>query len=137
MPRDGDGVHSLVIRTGSPGWFAVLAKAYRERTGFLFIDDASTGFDPSVETLVALGIRVGISPTDWKQALGCMGVSALGIGLIIVAVLDSEPTSKLAIITAAGAVLAVSGGLGAIHVLTRLKPPTVKVNSKGFEISWD
>ncbi|WP_169917399.1 hypothetical protein [Oceanospirillum multiglobuliferum] len=55
---------------------------------------------------------------------------------MLVAFYDPEPTSKLWLLVASGAVLAVSGGFSAVHVLTKKKPPKIKISPEGFEIDW-
>jgi len=51
------------------------------------------------------------------QVLTGLGLSGVGIALIIVAVLDPEPTSKLGILLAGGVLLIVTGGLSILKAL--------------------
>ena len=66
-----------------------------------------------------------------------MGVSAAGMVMIVLAFLDPEPTSKLGLLIAGGTVALTSGGFMAVRILTKHKPPKVKVGPQGFEISWE
>ena len=66
-----------------------------------------------------------------------MGVAASGAYLLVMAIVDPEPFSKIAFALGAGAVLTMGGGFTAVRVLTKMKPPNIKVGTKGFEICWD
>jgi len=56
--------------------------------------------------------------------------------MVLIAFYDPEPTSKLALLIGSGVLLALTGGLSAIYILTKKKPPNIKVGKNGFEISW-
>jgi hypothetical protein len=64
-------------------------------------------------------------------------VSSVGAFLVVMAVLDPEPYSKIGFALGAGATMTMGGGFAAIRVLTRQKPPRVTVSPVGFEIAWD
>jgi hypothetical protein len=59
-----------------------------------------------------------------------------GAYLPIMAILDPEPFSRIAAALGTGAALILGGGFSAIRILAGHKPPTVKIGSKGFEISF-
>jgi hypothetical protein len=118
---------STTVRTSEEGWFAALAKAYKDRTDITLIDDAKTGIDPKSDSLISMARRAGISSREIAAVGVSLGLSATGVALIIAAVFDPEPTSKLGLLIGGG-VLCVLGGSGsAIMILMRLKPKEVVV----------
>jgi hypothetical protein len=125
------------IRTSQTGWFPRLAQAYRDRKSLLLVDDAGVGIDPQSQSLVAMGIMAGLSLADWAAVAVAIGVSAAGVMMVVLAFLDPEPTSKLGLLVGGGAVCVLTGGLTAVGILTRRRPPTIEMTTSGFKISWD
>ena len=126
-----------MIRTSQPGWFPRLAQAYRDRKPVLLIDEANVGIDPQSQSLVSMGIKAGLSPADWTAVGVAVGVSAAGVMMVILAILDPEPTSKLGLLVGGGAVCVLTGGLTAVSILTRRRPPTIEMGAGGFKIRWE
>ena len=131
------GVNDTVIRTSEKGWVGALAKAYKSRTRVLLIDDARTGIDPERESLVAMGIKARLTVPEWIAVGVSIGMSAAGSLMVILAFLDPEPTSKLGLLVGGGAVCVLAGGLTAVRILTRLRPPNISAGAGGIRISWD
>lgn len=129
--------HQLVVRTSQPGWLAVLAKAYKEQTPTLIIDDANIGIDPINHSIFDMGRKAKLTVAEITATCVAVGMAASGVAMVILAFLDPEPTTKLGLLIASGAVLALTGGLSAIHILTKRKPPNIRVTSSGFEIAWN
>jgi hypothetical protein len=125
------------IRTSERGWFTRLAEAYKHRESVVLVDDAKVGVDPSSQSLVAMGVRAGLSPADWTAVGVSVGLSATGVLMVVLAVLDPEPTSKLGLLVGAGGVCAFTGGLTAVGILVRRRPPNIEVSGRGFVIRWD
>jgi len=132
-----DADASATIRTSQPGWFQQLAAAYRDRQPVLLVDDAHVGIDPQSQSLVGMGIKAGLSAADWAAVGVAVGVSAAGMMMVVLAFLDPEPTSKLGLLVGGGAVCVLTGGLTAVAVLTRRRPPNIEVSPAGFKISWE
>jgi hypothetical protein len=130
-------VANITIRTSTPGWLSALASAYRIKTSVLLTDDAGLGVDPVSETLFEMGRRANLSYREWIAVVVALGVTALGAFVVVMAVLDLEPYSKVASTIAAGTVMALGGGFSAIRVLTGYKPPKVTVSPSGFVIEFD
>jgi len=103
----------------------------------VLVDDAKVGIDPQNQSLVAMGIKAGLSPTDWAAVGVSVGVSAAGVMMVVLAVLDPEPTSKLGLLVGGGAVCVLTGGLTAVGILTRRRPPNIEMTTSGFKISWE
>jgi hypothetical protein len=127
----------LTIRTSEPGWLAKLAAAYRQRQAVLLIDDAQVGLDPTRQTLLDMGRVAALNRREWAGALVSLGLTGIGLWMVVAAVLDPEPTSKLGLLIGGGTVCLLSGGFSAIRILTRSRPPTVEVGARGVQIRWD
>jgi hypothetical protein len=127
----------VTIHTSQKGWFPLLAKAYRDRTPVLLVDDANVGLDPNSQSLVSMGLKAGLSPADWTAVGVAVGVSAAGAMMVILAFLDPEPTSKLGLLVGGGAVCVLTGGLTAVGILTRRRPPSIEMSAGGFKIHWE
>jgi hypothetical protein len=127
----------LTIHTSEQGWLAELARAYRNRDQIVIIDDLNVGIDPSRQTLLDMGLRSKLSRNEWIAVSISVGLGAFGAVTIILAILDPDPTSKLGLLIASGAVLTLGGGFSAIRILTNRKPPKVRASPHGFEIEWD
>jgi hypothetical protein len=134
VPRENG---KLTIRTSARGWMSELARAYRAKEPLVLEDDAEIGIDPRRDTILDMGRRSDLSARDWYGVLISLGVAAVGAWLLVMAVLDPEPYSKVAVAIATGAVLLGSGGFYAVRILTNVKPPRVSVSRTGtFEIDW-
>lgn len=128
--------HGLVIKTSSPGWMTLAAKAYQSKTSFTLSDDARLGVDPVNETLFQMGRKADLSQREWIAVGTSIGMSTVGIALLTAAVLDPEPFSKIGFVLAAGGLLVAGGGYAAIRVLVGHPPPNISVTPKGFEIKF-
>ena len=124
------------IATSHQGWLVELSRSYKTREPVLLVDDARIGIDPESETLLLMGKKAKLSPREWSGVLVCLGVSALGAYLLVMAIMDPEPYSKIGLALVTGALLIGSGGFMAVKILTKITPPNVKVTAQGFEINW-
>lgn len=127
----------LTVRTSDPGWLAELAKAYREEQPVLVVDDAGIGLDPNSQSLLGMGKAAGLSRREWAGVGVSIGLSGVGLWMVVAAVASPEPTSKLGLLIAGGSVLMFSGGFSAIRLLTDRRPPVVEVTRLGLRISWE
>jgi hypothetical protein len=127
----------LIIKTSEQGWLSKIAKAYKARIALVIVDDAKVGIDPTKDTIFAMGKKADLNSRDWTAVLIALGIAGMGVHLLLVAIADPEPFSKMAFTIGAGAALTLGGGFGAIRVLTGHKPPTVRVTTRGFEVSWE
>jgi hypothetical protein len=127
----------LMISTSSQGWLAELAKAYRNRVRVVLIDDANAGIDPNNQTILNMGMRSRLSRNEWIAVLLSVGLGIFGATIIILAILDPDPTSKLGLLIGSGAVMTIGGGFTGIRILANRKPPKVRLSQRGFEIEWD
>jgi len=130
-------VPQVIIRTSETGWLKQVAKAYKDRRPFLLEDDAKIGIDPREETLLQMGHKAKLVAREWTALLISLGIAGVGAWLLVMAVLDPEPYSKVAVTIATGAILLGTGGLVAVRVLVHVKPPNIRVTRSGtFEIYW-
>jgi hypothetical protein len=127
----------ITIRTSEKGWLARLATAYKNKDPFVLIDDAGVGIDPQRQTILTMGKQLGLSAREWVAVLVALGMTVFGAWIVIAAIMDPDPTSKLWLLIVSGALLALSGGFSAIRILAGHKPPKVRVTKEGFEVDWE
>jgi hypothetical protein len=132
----GESMEQMQIRTSEQSWFLQLAKAYKERIPVLLIDDAKVGIDPAMESLVAMGLKAKLTPREWTAVSVAVGMSAAGAAMVLLAVLDPEPTSKLGLMVGGGALCVLTGGMTAVRILTKMRPPNVHIGPAGVQILW-
>jgi len=137
MDNPNNEKDSLVLYTSDPQWFSKLAKAYKDEVPVILNDDAKKGVDPINETLFAMGLKAKLGVGEITAACVGIGMSAVGVGIIVMAFFDPEPTSKLGLAIAGGIMLVATGGGTAIYILSNRKPPSVRFGPRGFEINWD
>lgn len=126
-----------VIRTTSTGWLVLLAEAYKSKTSVTLIDDANLGVNPINDTLLDMGRKANLSFREWLALLIALGMGTAGAYLLIMAILDPEPYSKLTFAIGTGAILLTGGGFTAIRILVGHKPPNIEFSaSTGFRISF-
>jgi len=126
----------LTVRTSQADWLKALAVIYRQRQPVLLIDDARVGVDPSNYTLLQMARQVRLSHREIAGVCVGLGMSAAGVGMVILAFVDPEPTSKLGLLIAGGVACVLCGGAGALQVLTHVRPPIVRITARGIEIAW-
>jgi len=136
LPSDMDSNEKLTLRTSQPGWLEALAVIYKTRQQALIVDDAGLGVDLAKDTLFQMAKQARLSPREVAAVGVALGMSAIGIGMVILAFVDPEPTSKLGLLLGGGVVCVLGGGFSAIRILTNLKPPSVRVTARGIEIAW-
>ena len=129
-------MNKAIIKTSQKGWLEELAKAYKDKLPVTVIDDAEVGIDPSKDTIFGMGRKAKLSAAEIVAVCVAIGMSAAGISMVLLAFFDPEPTTKLGILIVGGLVLSLSGGFSALYVLTKKKPPKVKVGPNGIEIDW-
>jgi len=129
-------MEQMQIRTSEQNWFLQLAKAYRERIPVLLVDDAKVGIDPAMESLIAMGLKAKLTPREWTAVSVAVGMSAAGAAMVLMAILDPEPTSKLGLLVGGGALCVLTGGMTAVRILTKMRPPNVQIGPTGVQILW-
>jgi len=127
---------SNTIRTSEKDWLPRLAHAWRDRAQVDLVDDAQLGIDPSTQSLLQMGLHAGLTRREWTAVAIASGMTVLGASMVILAFIDPDPTSKLGLMIGSGALLALTGGFQAIHLLTRQKPPSITITAKGIHIDW-
>jgi hypothetical protein len=133
----GPAAPALTIRTSEKDWLPRLTEAYRERTQVELVDDAGLGVDPATQSLLEMGATGGLTRREWTAVGLSGGMTLFGATLVVLALLDPEPTSKLGLLVGSGALLALTGGFQTIRLLTRQKPPSITITAKGIHIGWD
>jgi hypothetical protein len=125
-----------IVRTSDPNWLRTLALLYRARVSGVLIDDAHLGINPQDQTLLQMARVSGLSRREIAGVSVALGMSGVGLTMVILAFLDPEPTSKLGLLVGGGAVCVLGGGFSAIRILTHHKPPNIRATAHGIEISW-
>jgi drug/metabolite transporter (DMT)-like permease len=95
------------------------------------------GIGPSNQKIFQMGITARLSKREWTAVLVSCGMGLFGVAMVLLAVFDPEPTSKLGLMIASGVILTFTGGGNTIRILTHHKPRRVIVSRNGFEITWD
>ncbi len=125
-----------IVRTSDPGWLRSLALLYKARQAGVLVDDAHLGINPEDQTLLQMARISGLSRREIAGVSVALGMSGVGVTMVILAFLDPEPTSKLGLLVGGGAVCVLGGGFSAIRILTSHKPPNIRATAKGIEIFW-
>ena len=126
-----------LVRTSAADWLREVASAYKAREPFLLEDDAHLGIDPQNESIFQMVQKAKLSPREWMGVLISLGIAGAGAWLLVMAVIDPEPYSKVALAITTGAVLLGTGGMLAVRILTHAKPPNIRITKTGtFEIYW-
>ena len=127
---------STTIRTSEKDWLSRLTAAYRQRAAVELVDDAAVGIDPATQSLLQMGVAGRLTRREWTAVSVAGGMTLFGAALVVAAILDPDPTSKLGLLVGSGALLALTGGFQTIRLLTRLKPPNITISAKGIHIDW-
>jgi hypothetical protein len=125
-----------IVKTSDPNWLRSLALLYKARQAAILIDDAHLGINPEDQTLLQMARVSGLSRREIASVSVALGMSTVGVTMVILAFLDPEPTSKLGLLVGGGAVCVLGGGFSAIRILTNHKPPSIRATAKGIEIYW-
>ena len=104
------------IRTSQVGWLAALARIYTHRRPALLIDDAGLGVAPANQTLFDTKRASGLWTREIAAVCVALGMSAVGIAMIVVAFVNPEQTSKFELMVGGGAVCVVGGSVTAIRI---------------------
>jgi hypothetical protein len=125
-----------IVRTSDPEWLRRLALLYKARLAGVLVDDAELGIRPEDQTLLQMARRSGLAKREILGVCVALGMSGVGVTMVILAFLDPEPTSKLGLLVGGGVTCVLGGGYSAIRILTNHKPPNIRVTARGIEISW-
>jgi len=109
------------IKTSDEKWLEKALRCYRDAAGFTLEDDAEFGLREddlkSGISLVKAASKKRISLKQIAQILAGLGIGAAGIWMVVAAIIDPEPTSKLGLLIAGGIVLTLTGGLAVLRAL--------------------
>jgi len=125
------------IYTSEQSWFKQVTHCYRKKEPFTLVDDSDLGVDPAIQHIYEMGRLAKMTSREWMATLVSLGLCGIGLRMMVLAVIDPEPTSKLGLLVASGTVLALTGGLNSVRILTHLKPPSITVSANQFGISWE
>ena len=126
------------IQASQADWLLQALQAYRDKQPFEFVDDKELGFTPEdfesgAKLLAAARSRARLPIRAIMATLSSLGLSAVGVWMIIAALADPEPTSTLAVLIAGGVVLTLAGSFSTLLALgVRFR---VSVGTRGIEVS--
>jgi hypothetical protein len=127
-----------IVRTSEKTWLEKALRHYRDRTRFRLVDDAEVGItEKDVASGVALIKAASRDKLGWRkiaQVLVGFGLSGAGVAMVILAVLDPEPTSKLSLLIAGGVILALTGGVAMLRALGQTWKVRVHRGGTTFEV---
>ena len=128
-----------IIKTSQPEWFETRIKQYSLKKEFTFIDDAKLGLTKNdlksaVNLIKAAKSKGGKTIKTITTVLIGLGITASGVWLVLLAIVDPEPTTKLGLLIAGGFILAITGGYGTLRALGVNFSVTAKKGDYVFEI---
>jgi hypothetical protein len=83
-----------------------------------------------------LGVNCGLSRKEIMAAFLSLGLGVGGSAMIAAAILDPEPTSKLALVVGGGIAFVAGGGFSILRLLTKTSPTNFSVGKNGFHVGW-
>ena len=111
-----------IIHTKQLKWLDFALKAYKEKREFEIIDDAGLGLSArdvksAVNLLSFMKKEKRITIKEISAVLVGLGITSSGLWIILAAIADPEPTSKLGLLVAGGLLLALTGSFGTLSAL--------------------
>ena len=128
-----------IIKTTDPQWLEKAITHYSNKKEFSFIDDAELGFTETdlhsaVDMIKAAKTKGGKTLKQITAVLVGLGMSAAGIGIIILAILDPEPTTKLGLLVGGGLLLVLTGSYATMKSLGVNFSVSAKAGTYAFDI---
>lgn len=110
------------IHTNDPNWVEGALKAYTKKIEFNLVDDGELGLSEkdvksAMNLLAFMKREKKLSIKEITTVLISLGITASGVWIVLAAIADPEPTSKLTLLIAGGLVLALTGSLGTLRAL--------------------
>ena len=112
----------VTIHTTDANWVKLAMKAYTKKQEFNLVDDAELGLSEkdvasAVNLMKFLKKENHLSVKEIAQILVGLGITASGVWMVMAAIADPEPTTKLGLLVGGGLVLALTGSLGTLRAL--------------------
>lgn len=113
---------NLIVKTSETEWLKNAIELYSKKKAFSLVDDAKVGLTEkdlvsAVSLIRAAKKKAGFPIKTIVQALTSLGITGAGVYIVLLAIADPEPTSKLGLLITGGLILAVTGSLGALSSL--------------------
>lgn len=111
-----------IIRTSEKDWVKRAMTAYTKKQAFDLVDDKELGLNEkdvrsAVNLMRFLKKEKHLNIKEISQVLVGLGITASGVWMVLAAIADPEPTSKLGLLVGGGLVLALTGSLGTLRAL--------------------
>jgi len=128
-----------VIKTSEPNWLEQALEEYKEKNEFNFVDDAEIGITredlkSAVHLIRAARKKANFSANKIVTVLFGIGLTAVGVYIVVAAIADPEPTSKLTLLIAGGLLLSLTGGYSTLRALGVKFAVKAAHNNTSFEI---
>ena len=110
------------IKTSEKDWVSRAMKMYTTKQTFDLVHDAELGLSEkdvasAVNLMKFLKKENHLSVKEIAQILVGLGITASGVWMVMAAIADPEPTTKLGLLVGGGLVLALTGSLGTLRAL--------------------
>ena len=130
---------SETIKTSNPEWLEIALKKYSLKKEFIFIDDAKLGMTEkdlksAVNLIKASKAKAGKTVKQITAVLVGIGMSSAGIGIVILAIADPEPTTKLGLLVGGGLLLVLTGSYATMKSLGVNFSVSAKAGTYAFDI---
>lgn len=117
-----DAIENPVILTSDENWVDRAMKAYTKKVAFDLVDDAKIGLSEkdvksAINLLSFMKKERKMKLKDISSVLVGLGITASGVWIVLAAIADPEPTSKLTLLVTGGLILALTGSLGTLRAL--------------------
>jgi hypothetical protein len=128
----------MKIITSDNEFIKKILQLFKKGKSFEVYDDEGYGFkkedfENAFNFLKKIKETTGLSWNEIGQILTGIGLSAAGIWIVRLAIIDPEPTSKLGLLVASGAILILSGGFAILKAFG--SKWNVNVNLRGNKFS--
>lgn len=112
----------LHIRTSQDKWLEKAVGAYKDKVDFYILDDEGLGLSEkdvrsAVQLLSFMKKEKKLKLKEITTVLVGLGITGSGVWLVLAAIADPEPTSKLGLLVAGGIMLALTGSFGTLSAL--------------------
>jgi len=112
----------IQIKTSEEDWINRAMKAYTQKVEFTLIDDAGLGLSEkdvrsAINLMSFMKNENRMTVKEIASVVVGLVITASGVWIVLAAIADPEPTSKLGLLIAGGLVLALTGSLGTMRAL--------------------
>jgi len=117
-----NNTYKTIIKSSEPDWLEKALKQYSIKEPFQFDDDDEIGLTEkdlhsAINLIKAAKSKGKVSLKKIVGLLTGLGITGAGVWIVVAAIADPEPTTKLGLLITGGLILAIMGGYGALASL--------------------